>query len=424
MSCEINKSQVLPGSFRDPSGFLFVREGTLYRQINLSYRENYEYLISSGLYNALTQDNLLIRHSEVGIHTHDERNCYKIIKPEPVHFISHPFEWCFSQLKNAALTLLRIQRISLRFGMTLKDASAYNIQFKGSSPVLIDTLSFEKYQEGLVWVAYKQFCQHFLAPLSLMSYRDARLSQLLRVFIDGIPLDLTSSLLPFTTRLDFSLLAHIHLHAGFQKFFKRSFIAKYNTGSEFSRFKLLALIDSLESAVKRLKWRTYDSEWTLYYEHANYSQEAFQYKKEAVAGFLDKIKPKTIWDIGANTGVFSRIASTKGIQVISFDMDPAAVEENYQESLGANEVNILPLLLDLTNPSPGIGWDNRERLSLLERGPTDAVLALALVHHLVISNNLPFNRIAEFFNRICTHLIIEFVPENDSWARQLLSGET
>jgi len=407
------------GSFRDPSGFVFVRGGLIYRQVNAVYRQNYDHLIHSGLYKILVDSGLLIPHEEVDLRHATSNEAYKVIKPEPVLFLSYPYEWCFSQLKHAALTLLQIQKKALDFNMTLKDCSAYNIQFLKCKPILIDTLSFEQYREGAPWSAYRQFCQHFLAPLALMSFRDVRLNQLLQNYLDGIPLDLTSRLLPLRTRFRFSLLSHIHLHAKSQKHFenKRVDTRRYKMG----RLSSLGLIDSLESAIKKMKWRPQGTEWAEYDTEKGYSSDAFDQKKRLVANFLDEINPKIVWDLGANTGLFGRIASDKGIPTIAFDMDPAAVERNYLESIQRHDIHMLPLLLNLTNPSPGIGWKNEERTSFIQRGPANSILALALVHHLAISGNLPFSEIAEFFSELCTSLIIEFVPKNDAQAQRLLS---
>ena len=209
--------EIIAGSFRDPSGFLFYKNNILYRQVNTTYRENYNFFIESGLYQSLVDSKLLVPHIEEKTDVICGDGVYKILKPEVVPFVSYPYEWCFSQLKDAALTTLKIQKIALDFGMSLKDSSAYNIQFVRGKPVFIDTLSFEKYQEGSPWVAYKQFCQHFLAPLALMSFLDVRLNQLLKVFIDGVPIDMASTLLPVKTKLKFSLFSHIHLHAKTQK---------------------------------------------------------------------------------------------------------------------------------------------------------------------------------------------------------------
>ena len=205
--------EISPGSFRDRSGFVFLSEGQLLRQINKDYASTYDQIISSGLYSELIGKHFLIEHEEVSINNALSSDAYKVIKPRLIPFICYPYEWCFSAYKNAALLTLKIQKTAFEYGMTLKDASAYNIQFIDCKPILIDTLSFERYNEGEPWVAYRQFCQHFLAPLSLMSYKDIRLSQLMRVFIDGLPLDLVSGLLPFRTKTKFYLLSHIHLHS-------------------------------------------------------------------------------------------------------------------------------------------------------------------------------------------------------------------
>ena len=412
-------SGVVPSSFRDPSGFVFRQDGSIYRQINTVYKEDYDRLMDSGLYKALVEIGLMVSHEEVAYQGARPESAYKLIKPEPVPFISYPYEWSFGQLKDAALATLNIQKKALEFGMSLKDCSAYNIQFMKGKPVFIDTLSFEKYKESSPWVAYRQFCQHFLAPLALMSYRDVRLGQLSRTHLDGVPLDLASPLLPFRTRFSFSLLSNIHLHARSQTHYADKRVDTRRP--KLSRLGFIGIIDSLESGVKRLKWNPGGTEWGDYYQDTNYSAEAFQHKKQIVAEFLEAVHPNNVWDLGANTGIFSRIASDKGIPTISFDIDPAAVEKNYLECRRRGEMNILPLLSDLTNPSPGIGWQNKERMSLAERGPADAVLALALIHHLAISNNTPFAKIADFFASTCDSLIVEFVPKSDSQVQRLLA---
>ncbi len=203
----------LSASFRDPSGFMYVQDGQLLRQVNKVYQADYEFLFSSGLYDKLTRMKYLVPHTEVEAAPLKPALSFKVIAPEEIPFISYPYEWSFSQLKDAALITLAIQKEALQAGMILKDASAYNIQFHQGAPILIDTLSFAKYEEGSPWVAYRQFCQHFLAPLALMSKNDIRLSKLLVNHIDGVPLDLCSQLLPRSTRFNFGLLTHIHMHA-------------------------------------------------------------------------------------------------------------------------------------------------------------------------------------------------------------------
>ena len=407
-------------SFRDPSGFIFYHEGICYRQINLIYKENYDYFLESGLYKKLTNQELLIPHKTADIPHLSFPNGYLTIQPEVIPFVSYPYEWCFSQFKNAALVTLDILKHALDHNMILKDANAYNIQFRNGQPLLIDTLSFEKYQEGETWAGYKQFCENFLGPLALMSYKDIRLGRMLREYIDGIPLNLISPLLPKKTYLSFHLATHIHLHAKYQNDHVRK-PSLFVKSKSMSKKSLLGLIDSLESSIKKMNWNPSKSEWIDYYSDCSHVPKFLVDKINLVSDYLDFLKPAIVWDLGANTGVFSRISSNKGISTISMDIDPGCVEKNYLQALKSGEQNLFPLWVDLNNPSPGIGWENKERMSLQERGPVDTILALALIHHLAISNNVPLTKIARFFSNICQSLIIEFVPKSDSMVQKLLA---
>ena len=305
--------------------------------------------------------------------------------------------------------------------MSLKDCSAFNVQFRGGKPVFIDALSFETNAEGQPWKGYRQFCQHFLAPLALMSYCDVRLGQMSQMYIDGMPLDLASALLPFRTYFQFSLFSHLHLHAKSQVDFERK--PGLPVSKRTSRHAVPALVNHLHATVSALKWKPKKTEWGNYYSETNYDEGSFQHKKQLVSGFLEQMspKPKLVWDLGANTGEFSRLASQQGSLTIAFDRDPVCVERNYITCREKKECSLLPLLLDLASPTPSLGWGCQERESLFERGPADVVLALALIHHLAISNNVPMAKLAEFFARLSRFLIIEFVDRNDSQFQRLLS---
>ena len=416
----MSKADQLSASFRDPSGFLFSRNGILYRQINRAYSNDYARLMDSGLYDRLVKASLLIPHVETGQQPAELDVAFKVIQPERVPFISYPYEWSFSQLKDAALATLSIQKRALKLDMSLKDASAYNIQFVRGKATLIDTLSFEIYKVNQPWVAYKQFCQHFLAPLALMAYCDVRLSQLLRVYIDGVPLDLASGLLPAKTKFNFGLLTHIHIHAGAQKRYSDKVVKPRMSG--MSKQALTGLIESLEETIRKLTWKPAGTEWGDYYENTNYTDSAFEHKKQLVKEWSVEKKPTLVWDLGGNTGIFSREAASSGAFTVSFDIDPAAVEQNYRTVKSKKEQNILPLVLDLTNPSPALGWDNSERDSFGARGPVDMALALAVIHHLAISNNVPLSQLANFFAAHCKWLVIEFVPKSDSQVQKLLTS--
>ena len=409
------------GSFRDPAGFVFESGGRLFRQINRSFAAEFDAFVASGLCERLMRDGLLVPHkeralSEVG--SPRPELAHKIIEPERIGFVSYPYEWAFSQLKDAALTTLALQTLALEHGFSLRDASAFNIQFLRGKPVMIDTLSFEPYREGEPWVAYRQFCQHFLGPLALAARVDARLPLLMRPFIDGVPLDVASRLLPAATRWSPSLSIHIHLHARSQRRFASTSTVKKR---RVSRMAMRGLIDSLSGAVKKLEWAPAGTEWGDYYADTNYSNTARDQKADIVRDFIARARPATVWDLGANTGEFSRLAAERGIATVAFDVDAAAVEKNYRTVRARGETHMLPLVMDLTNPSPALGWDHDERASLADRGPADLVLALALVHHLAISNNVPLDRVARFLARVGRALVIEFVPKSDSQVQRLLA---
>ncbi len=413
-----------PSSFRDPSGFVYTEGGELYRQVNLAYADDYEQLIESGLLDALVADGLLIPHEDVTPEGGLPQPAYRLLKPQRVPFISYPYEWSFGQLRDAALATLAVQKTAIEHDMSLKDASAYNVQFVDGKPTFIDTLSFEIYYEGEPWVAYRQFCQHFLVPLALMSFVDVRLGQLLRVHLDGIPIDLGSTLLPRRTWARLGTLLHVHLHARAQRSATANDMASTRARYGMSQQAFLGLVDSLKSIVASMKWKPEGTAWADYATMVNehYTDEASSHKARLVAEYLDAADPKVVWDLGANTGHYSRIASDRGITTMSMDSDPAAVEMNYREVARRQERDLLPLLVDLTNPSPGLGWEHRERDELLRRGPADAVMALALIHHLAISNNVPLGKLAAFMARAGEWLIIEFVPKDDPRVRTLLAG--
>ena len=413
-----------PASFRDPSGFIFRNaKGEILRQVNSVYQAEYSRLMEGGLYDDLTTAGLLVSHKELSLAAKATEQAYCVIRPRPIEFISYPYEWAFSQLKDAALLTLEIQERAMRREMSLKDASAFNVQFDQGRPVFIDTLSFEKYTPGNPWVAYGQFCRHFLAPLALMSYADVRLGRLLAQFIDGVPLDLAAQMLPWRARFRSGLLMHLFLHSRSRTRHEETSGDGPQTKPREIRVSPLAmqgLIDSLKRTISSLKYRAAGTEWADYYDDHSYSSESHDRKRDVVADYLAQVGPKTVWDLGANTGLFSRLAARAGASTVAFDVDPACVERNYLACRKQNERRVLPLCLDLTNPSAGIGWANRERDSLAGRGPADLAMALALVHHLAISNNVPLPHVARYLSSLADHLIIEFVPKDDPQVQRLL----
>ncbi len=348
-----------------------------------------------------------------------------VIRPRELALISYPYEWAFSQLREAALLTLEVQRRALAAGMWLRDASAYNVQFDRGRPILIDSLSFEVADLSAPWPAYRQFCKHFLAPLALMAHRDPRCGLMLREFIDGLPLDLATSLLPGRTRLG-GLLPHLHLHAGADRGAQQAQIsrasapdAKPPQARQMSRTRHEALLDSLRRAVEGLRLQL-GSHWLSYTRQTSYTETAAASKREIVRRMLTAAGGKTIWDLGANVGTYSDLAAGPGRQVIAFDQDPSVVELHWRNLSAEQRSSVLPLVMDLTNPSPALGWAHAERRSLIQRGPADVAMALALVHHIAIGNNVPLPHVAAFLAQAGRKVLIEFVPKEDPMVRQLL----
>ncbi|MBX7133729.1 MAG: class I SAM-dependent methyltransferase [Fimbriimonadaceae bacterium] len=408
-----------PASFRDPAGRVFYRSGAVYRAINESYAEDYQFLIESGLHQSLSEDRLVVDH--VPAESSLDANAHAVIEPTRIPFVSYPYEWSFHQLKDAAKTVLQVQRRAIAFGMTLKDGSAYNIQFLDNRPIWIDTLSFERCDDCRPWIAYRQFCRHFLAPIAMMSLIDLRLGTMSKQYLDGIPLDLASSLLPSKLSKP-GLQLHIHMHAKADR--QSAASAQPGQAKNVSRAGHLALLESLEGTIDGLKPRNRSTEWGDYENRHRYSPTAWEDKASIVEALLLIAKPDTVWDLGANAGRFSRIAAGLGASVVAWDLDPEAVDQHYLALRERPDSSILPLVVDLTNPSPALGWALEERRSFLQRGPVDAVIALAVIHHLAIGNQVPFDMIADFFARLGRWLIIEFVPREDPQVQRLLRGRT
>jgi hypothetical protein len=409
----------LDSSYRDPSGFVFTRSGVLYRQINRVFADEFEAVTGSGLYDELARQGLLIPHRSVSLDHAATSQAAAVVQPDPIRFISYPYEWCFSQLRDGALLTLEVQERALVRGITLRDASAYNIQFQGGRPIFIDTLSFERRKEGAPWAAYRQFCEHFVVPLALMSRVDVQLGALLRTHLEGIPLELGARLLGRRSCGSLGLLFHVQLHAAAQRRY-RDRPPSATTSRAVTAQTLIGLVRSLRGLIARLVWQPRGTVWAEYATDNTYTAQAAASKRDLVMAMLRGGAVREVWDLGANTGEYSRAARTTAEHVVAFDVDPAAVERNYLRVRAEAERGILPLLIDLANPSPALGWAHRERFSLEQRGPADALLALALVHHLAIGHNLPLERIAGYFARLGRRLVIEFVPKSDSQVQRML----
>jgi hypothetical protein len=419
MSKNLTKQHKDPGSFRDPAGFIFSEGNAIYRFISPSYYPEYMKLKNAGLYQELIDSGYLLPFEEVEQQL-TPSGATLIIKPLKIPFISYPYEWTFSQLQDAAKVTLAIQKISLKYGMQLKDASAYNIQFVGSKPVFIDTLSFEKWNQRFLWTAYRQFCQHFVAPLTICSFCDPRMKSLFLANLDGIPLDLAKQLIPIRGFLSVDRFLHLWLHELFQKQAGISNQgARRKIKSEKPSSSAFALLDSLLASITNLTKKQERSLWKSYDPGDSYQKEAFEQKKHIVVNLLSDLKPQILWDLGANDGFFTQMTSKYCQYSVALDLDLSCIENMYHSLRQQKNTSILPLHIDIANSSPGIGWENEERKSLIQRGPCDVAIALALIHHLLVSAGIPLNKLVMFFQRICHQLVIEYIPPSDPKFHQI-----
>ncbi|KAF5083743.1 hypothetical protein DSECCO2_85450 [anaerobic digester metagenome] len=406
-----------PASFRDPSGHIFFENDKAYRRINAIYLEKYQRIKNSGLFSKLISEKLLISHTD-GESGFDEFGKYQIIIPDTIPFISYPYEWSFSQLRDAALLTLKILNISLDYGIILKDATPFNVQFVNGEPIFIDTLSFDIW-DGKPWVAYRQFCEMFLTNLSIMSYCHPKLGIIQSNFLDGIPLEVASKILPIRSKLNIGLLIHIFLHSREIKSIKDN-QKQIDRKMKISKNALKGLCANLKHTVKTLNVNSIKSQWDSYYTNNRYSSQDFKMKTKFISDILSSINPKRTWDLGCNAGEFSIIASKYSEFILSIDSDHSCIEQIYDKCRNNQIKNILPILMDLTNPTSQLGWNLSERKSFKNRGSADMVIALALIHHICISHNIPINFVSQFFYDITQHLIIEFIPKSDSQIQEML----
>jgi hypothetical protein len=412
-----------PSSFKDPSGFVFESGGKICRQVNQYYAAEYRLLMESGLYKQLTGSHQLVSHQELAENLTQTAEWYTTLLPEPVSHISYPYEWCFEQLKDAALLTLSVLRTSLQYGMILKDATPYNIQFNKGKAIFIDTLSFDKYNPQQPWIAYRQFCQCFLFPLYLEYYLKTDIQKILSTYIDGIPVDFIAKLLPLKSRLSLGVWLHVYL----QQTATASAKAATNKNGkqqaiQFNKKKLLDLISHLTNIINHFpEGRSYKTTWSNYYEDTILSKAYLQEKEKIIREYCNNSTARSVLDLGANDGYFSKLFAGYNMQVIATDADSRCISRLYQEVKKNNIQNLLPLILDIANPSPAIGFHNQERAAFHDRFKTDLVAALALVHHLVIGKNISLPALAGYFNDIAPELIIEFVPKEDEKVQQMLS---
>lgn len=397
---------------------MFTMDGVFYRHVNRSYAGQYDTLMKSGLYDRLTSESLLIPHTEMPDNLIKSSDHYITLLPRQLPRITYASEWCPEQLKDAALLTLTIQCIAMDHGMTLKDATPFNVQFDNGKAMFIDTLSFDIYDPVKPWIAYRQFCECFLFPLYIHRYTQTGTHKISSAWPDGIPVSLTTRLLPLRSRWNAGAWLHIFLQNRIAS--KKTAIPESKL--QFSFTKLTQLIGHLQSIVSRLNpIPKNNSAWSNYYSERILSETYHAEKELLFRYYLNQLDYRDVLDLGSNDGWYSKILAQTGVPVIAVDSDWLCIDRLYRE----HPADILPLIVDLANPTPATGFRNAERPCFTDRAGSDLVIAFALVHHLALRNNIPLPLIADYFSELTRkHLLIEFVPASDIRAQQLTARKT
>ena len=418
------------GSFRDRDGRIYYVDNRVIRGISASAAENFETLQATGFYKKFLDrgqlvGSTLLDHDAVPLPASVKQEWSGFLEHDRVPVISYPYEWTFSMLQDAALLQLDLVESAIREDMSLKDCTPYNVQFVQGHPVFIDIPSFETLQAGSPWTGYRQFCEMFLFPLMLQAYKGVNFQPMMRARIDGIDVQTMSRLFGRGDRFRAGVLTHVWLQA---KLDRRYGSTRKNVRSElktagFNKEMILANVRKLRKLVSRLSWDGEGSEWGSYDEFHNYSEADHRSKEDFIRKCVTDGGARFVCDFGCNTGQFSKIAAESADMVLAMDLDHFAVERLYRELKESGQTRILPLVQNIADPSPDWGWRNRERLELGKRARPDMSLCLALLHHLVISANIPMQEFIGWLAGLSDQLIIEYVSRSDDKVQALLRNK-
>jgi hypothetical protein len=417
------------GSFHDYDSRVFSTAGQILRSLSPAALADYEALAASRFFSEAQESGAVVQ-TELLADFLPPPQCKPpagfaaVLRHERIPFLSWPFEWPFSMLKDASLLTLELMENALHEGLILKDGTPYNVQWRGAAPVFIDVGSFEHLREGEPWFGYRQFCMQCLYPLMLQSYREVPYRPLLRGQLEGIAPEQMRNLLSLRDRFRRGVLTNVVLHARLERGHSQRSATEARQELKRAGFRpelIKANVGRLARLVQRLDWKPRRSEWSDYREISAYEEEELRGKEAFVESAIATTVPKLVWDLGANDGRFSRIAARGGAYVVAIDGDEVAVDRLYRELRGEGSERILPLALDLVDSSPGMGWRGSERQRLEERGRPDLVLALALVHHLAIGANVPLAAVVDWLADLGAALVIEFPAREDPMVVRLLS---
>ena len=414
-----------PGSFRDPLSRVYVSDGEVLRGLSPVGLREFEQVEGAPFFEALIADGSVVGTEKLPAGSHRLHDSWAgVLRHEPVPVVSYPYEWTFEMLRDAALLQIDVARRALEAGFATKDATSYNVVFQGSRPRFIDVGSFEKARAGEPWPGYRQFCELFLNPLVIQAATGVHFHPWLRGTLDGISASDVAAVVPLRKRLRRGLAVHVTLHARAERRYAE---ADGDVGDEmrqagFGPKIVLAQLANLEKSVRRLRWKAQRSEWSDYSDRAHYVGDDLPGKDAFVAAAVEGLSPHLVVDLGANDGRFSKLALAHGARyVVAPDVDHLVVDKLYRHLRETGEDRILPLVLDLANPSTGLGWRGRERRAFTDRVRPDLVLCLAVVHHLALTNTVPFEEIVALLADFDAPLVVEFPHHDDPMVKRLLS---
>jgi SAM-dependent methyltransferase len=423
---EIKTPGIEPGSFRDPDSRVFISHGRILRLLSKQGLADWQKLSSSPLFAELVAEGKLVGTREAtdlpDLPDVLQGGVAAVLEHDVIPFVSYPYEWTFSMLRDAALLQLELVERSIGAGMMLKDSTPYNVQFVGARPVFVDVGSFEQLREGEPWAGYRQFCMLFLYPLMLEAWKDIPFQTWLRGNIAGISPQECRNLLSSRDLLRRGAFTHVALHARLERHYENTDTdaKKELKTSGFNQELILANIRRLRRLIKKLEWKRADSEWSGYELTTTYSDEDAKRKAEFVTEVVRTEKPGLVWDLGCNEGHHARIAAETARYVVALDIDALVVDRLYGALAKEGQAKILPLTMNLADPSPGLGWRGLERKPLPDRGSPDLALCLALIHHVSITGNIPVAEFLDWLQSMKTSLVIEFPTPDDPMVSRLL----
>jgi len=426
----VDPPRIDSGSFRDRDGRVYHVDGRIIRGLSAGALADFEKLRSKTFYARFRSREQLVASEplpaeSVPLPREEKARWSGFLEHQRVPVISYPYEWTFGMLRDAALLQLDLVEAAIGEDMTLKDATPYNIQFMSGRPVFIDVPSFETLQAGTPWSGYRQFCEMFLFPLMLQAYKGIAFQPLMRGSIDGIGVQTAAHLFGFRDRFRSGVFSHVWLQSKLDRRYgsTRKDVRTDLKSAGFNKELILANVRRLRKLVAALQWRGGGSEWADYEAFHNYSASDHALKEAFIDECVAASGAGCVWDIGCNTGQFSKIAARHANRVLAMDLDHFSVERLYREIRSDDMSNILTLVQNVADPSPNWGWRNRERTELAKRARPDLVLCLALIHHVVISANVPMDEFVGWLSESTDQLVIEYVSRKDDKVKTLLRNK-